>query len=134
LEVRRDLAVGKPWRASSKYGFGGGCQSPEQTCPENVGYFFHTEEERSPWIEFDLGAARSFSVVRVEDRIDFISDRAVPLVIEVSENHRTWRAVARKETEFVTWRASFATVHARWVRLRADKKTWLHLYRVRIAP
>jgi len=67
-EKRRDLAAGKPWRASSAYS--GGCHSPAQSCDEGPEYFFHTQEEASPWIEFDLQAPQTFSAVRIDNRKD----------------------------------------------------------------
>ena len=130
---RSELAAGKSWRTSSNYG--GGCTSPEQKCPENTGYFFHTREnERNPWIEFDLAGLRQISAVEVENREDCCSERALPLVLEISQDHRTWKAVARREADFSTWHASFDSVTARWVRLRVMKTSALHLHAVRIYP
>jgi hypothetical protein len=131
---RSELAAGKSWRLSSNYG-SGGCKSPEQSCSENTGFFFHTRvNEHSPWIEFDLAAPRQVSVVEVENRTDCCSDRALPLAIEVSQDHRSWHAVAHRDADFSTWRASFGAVQARWVRLRVLKPSTLHLHAVRIYP
>jgi hypothetical protein len=130
---RRDLAEGKPWRASSKLD-GGGCSSPEQACPDSPGFFFHTTEEKNPWVEFDLGRVQEISAVQTENRKDCCFERSFPLVVEVSENHKHWRSVARQDANFTTWRANFSPVHARWVRLRSPKQTYLHLARVRILP
>jgi len=132
-ELRNDLAQGKPWRASSKYQ-DLGCTSPEQECPNNPPVFFCTLEEKEPWIEFDLGSAKEISAVQVDNRADCCSERAVPLIVEVSENHKRWRTVGRRDTDFTTWRADFQPVKARWVRLKAQRVTFLHLQRVRILP
>jgi len=129
-DERRDLAVGAAWRASSKWE-NVGCASPDQQCPEKS-FFFHTKEEKNPWIEFDLGTERELSAVLVENRLDCCSERANPLLVEVSENHKKWRSVARQNGEFKTWRATFASTKARWVRLRIDRTAFLHLARVRI--
>jgi hypothetical protein len=131
-EGRRDLAEGKPWRASSM--FQPGCVSPAQVCSESPTLFFHTIEEKDPWIEFDLGTVQEVSGVRADNRTDCCADRAIPLVVEVSENHKRWRTVARQDVEFTSWRATFGPVKARWVRLKAHKVTYLHLSRVRILP
>ena len=132
-EDRNDLAEGKAWRTSSRLD-GAGCTSPEQVCAESPGFFFHTLEEKDPTVEFDLGRSREFSVVQVENRKDCCTERAFPLVVEVSDDHKQWRAVARRDATFTTWRATFAPAQARWLRLRADKVTFLHLARVRILP
>jgi hypothetical protein len=128
-----ELAAGKSWRASSDYG--GGCTSPQQTCPEDAGYFFHTREnDENPWIEFDLEATRRISTVEVDNRQDCCTERALPLVIEISQDHQTWKSVARRDANFSTWRATFDSVSARWVRLRVLKTSAFHLRAVRIYP
>lgn len=129
----RELASGKPWRESSQLP-GYGCESPLQQCANSPGLFFHTNQEKAPWIEFDLGAEHSVSLVKVENRVDCCFDRAVPLTVEVSTDHQHWKTVARRDEVFSEWVASFQAVPARWVRLRAHKETWLHLNRVRIFP
>ena len=133
-ENTHDLAAGRPWKTSSSYG-GGGCTTPEQECAGASGWFFHTREsDASPWIEFALDGERSVSKVLVKNREDCCQERAVPLVIEVSEDHKHWKRVAQRDEEFSVWRASFPTVHARWLRLRVRRKSALHLAHVRIFP
>jgi hypothetical protein len=132
-EARSDLTTGVAWRTSSKMA-SEGCAPPAQECSESPHFFFHTLEEKDPWIEFDLGSAREISSVQVDNRVDCCSDRAVPLFVEISDDHKRWKTVARQETEFKNWRAKFAPVKARWVRLRAHKVTLFHLLRVRISP
>ena len=132
-EEHSDLAVGKAWRASSKFETGG-CKSPEQECAGNTGYFFHTAEEQDPWLEIDLKSTQTFSKVEVDNRTDCCFERAVPLVVEVSADRRSWQPIARRETGFSTWRASFPAVHARWVRVRTPRQTFLHLARVKVIP
>ena len=89
--------------------------------------FFHTNEDAQPWVEFDLLAPTAFSEVYVRNRTDSVPDRAVPLVIEVSDDETNWRAVARRDDTFRTWTASFPTLTARYVRLRVDRRSYLHL-------
>jgi F5/8 type C domain len=132
-EFRSDLALGKPWRASSKFG-SDGCVTPEQECADGPGFFFHTNEEDNPWIEIDLGSEQAFSKVETENRKDCCSERAVPIVVETSQDHENWQLVSRRNAPFSTWWASFPTAHARWVRLRLPNHTYLHLSRVRIIP
>ncbi|MGC4091097.1 MAG: discoidin domain-containing protein [Polyangiaceae bacterium] len=131
-EARRDLAAGKPWTASSLYA--GGCESPQQECPAGTTFFVHTADEENPWVEFDLGEARSVSGVRVTNRTDCCLERAQPLIVKVSTDHEKWREVARSQSKFSDWKVSFASSQARWVRFEIPKRTNLHLKRVRIFP
>jgi F5/8 type C domain len=130
-ENRRDMALGKAWRASSSYGVGG-CRSPDQECPDSPAYFLHTQEEDRPWVEFDLGQPRSVSAVRIINRKDCCAERAVPMIIEISRDQHKWRQVARRADTFSSWLAEFRPVQARWVRVRVDRVSLLHLARVRI--
>jgi hypothetical protein len=132
LEHRGDLAIGKPWRASSRYSVGG-CTSPEQDCPG--AYFFHTvDDDPSPWVEFDLGAEMPVSRVQVDNRKDCCLERAVPLGVELSRDRDAWQTVAKRDEEFTSWRAVFAPVTARYVRLRVMRPGILHLSHVSIFP
>jgi hypothetical protein len=129
-EAGRDLAAGKPWRTSSLIG---GCHTPAQDCQDTPDYFFHTQQEAEPWVEFDLGSKARFSAVRVDNRKDCCTERASPLVLEVSDDQQKWKTVTQREGVFTTWRADFAPTEARWVRLRiANKLAILHLAHVRI--
>ncbi len=131
-----DLAEGTPWRASSTYSGGGNaCSSPQQTCPgAEQGFFFHTEDgDRGPWIEFEFDSRPlDISMVEIENRTDCCADRAVPMVIEVSLDHNSWRQVAERTKSFSTWHASFPSAQASWVRVRLLQKGPLHLKRIRI--
>ena len=129
---RKDLSRGRPWRASSL--FEQGCASPAQSCEEQHGFFFHTREEENPWVEFDLGQSKSFSEVRVVNRTDCCRERALPLVVEVSNDDVQWKTVDVRKGGFVTWKTRFPTAQARWVRLRVAGKAMFHLRSVRILP
>jgi hypothetical protein len=127
-----DLSTASTWRTSSDFGFVG-CQSPKQDCLEYDGYFFHTQiEDRNPWIEFDLGSHKQVSRLLIDNRRDCCIDRSVPLVIELSNDRKHYRVVAKNSEEFWTWRAEFPTQTARWVRVRIPHRGTLHLGRVRI--
>lgn len=128
-----DLAAGAAWTASSKYPVGG-CTSPAQSCGDkSEDYFFCTNEEFRPWIEFDLGRVTNVSGINVLNREE-VSDRAVPLVVQVSTDHKHWKEVARRTTDFDRWKVRFPTERARWVKLYVAKRTFLHLRQVKIAP
>ncbi|HKO49887.1 MAG TPA: discoidin domain-containing protein [Polyangiaceae bacterium] len=130
LEARAEL-TSKPWRASSNHA-GEGCKSPAQHCAESPNFFFHTQEEASPWVEFDLGMDQKVSKVRVDNRTDCCSERADPLVIEVSTDQKHWKRVSRHEGAFTTWEAKFSPVQARYLRVRLLKQNYLHLAGVHI--
>jgi hypothetical protein len=130
-EAGRDLAAGRPWRASSAYG-GYGCKSPQQSCEASPDYFFHTEEQDRPWIEFDLGRPQTIAGLRVDNRKDCCAERIVPIVVEVSRDQQKFTEVARRDEGFRTWRAEFEPVPARYIRIRSTRRTIMHLSRVRI--
>ncbi len=130
-QAREDLTTGRTWTASSELGLG--CKSPEQRCLEYDGFFFHTViSDPNPWVEFDLGGAKQVSRVLVDNRSDCCIERVVPLIIELSEDHKNYRTVAEQREAFWTWPASFPRQTARWVRLRIPHAGTLHLARVRI--
>lgn len=131
MEETKDLALGRPWRASSELS-GAGCRSPAQTCSEGPDYFFHTQEEERPWLEIDLGVPQSISSVRVVNRKDCCRERATPLAVEVATAPNRFREVARFVEPITDRTLEFEPVPARYVRLRAVDKTFLHLSRVRV--
>lgn len=133
-ERRNDLAVHASWKASSIYP-AGGCKSPEQHCAGGENYFFHTNQETNPWIQFDLRKEREVSGVELENRLDCCPERAGVIVVEVSNDQRRWKQVARHTGEFTTLKKHFGTVKARYVRIVIPQQNAiLHLSRVRIFP
>jgi len=131
-EQARDLAHRRPWHASSSYALAAGCKSPLQECPDGTDYFFHTDEEQNPWLELDLGSIQRISAIRVVNRKDCCAERAVPLLVEVSIDGKTWKLVARRDATFSTWLGEFAPTQARWVRLKLEKRAFFHLAQVRV--
>ncbi|MFZ5892376.1 MAG: discoidin domain-containing protein [Myxococcota bacterium] len=134
LEQKHDLARDKAWHTSST-GMNA-CNSPSQFCDESPNFFFHTVEEKNPWVIIDLGAPTEFSAVRVINRRDCCRDRAAPLVIESSNDESNWKQLARNESSFSRWKASFPKVKARYLRVRiaSSQATNLHLAAVRVLP
>ena len=130
-EEASDLAAGRAWRTSSTYG-GTACRSPAQTCSESPDYFFHTEEQDKPWVEIDLGAPALVSSIRIDNRKDCCPDRALPLLIELGTDQEQFKQVDRRDEVFESWRSEFEPTTARYVRVRAARRTLLHLARVRV--
>lgn len=125
-----NLALHRPTSASSAY--------RDQVATSGVVdgiktvHGFHTDEEDKPWLRIDLGSTTKVGSVVVYNRSDCCEDRAAPLVVEVSTDGENWTQVARREKTFSIWRARFSAVDARWVRLTAQKKTWLHFNEVEV--
>jgi hypothetical protein len=126
-----DLAAGKPWRASSFYpGFPASGSKPVN--PPEGAFFSTTNEEQSPWWVVDLQVPTTIASATIVNRSDCCLERAHPVVLEVSLDNETWREVARRTELFRTWRPSFTPTKARYVRLRALRRTHLHFKDVRI--
>jgi hypothetical protein len=70
----------------------------------------------------------------VTNRDDCCLERAVPLVVEVSDDRKKWRTVARRADSFREWEGKFAPLKARYVRLRVDRHSILHLAKVSVRP
>ena len=130
-----DLAKGRPWRASSVFAV---CDPEKITCGSGrTAVFFHTVEESQPWLEIDLGAPTRFSEVVVVNRRDGgqdVLDRAVPLILEVSDDQKTWRTLGQVDKSFSVWKPKFEATTARYVRTRSPRTTMLHLDAVKIYP
>jgi hypothetical protein len=87
---------------------------------------FHTNRESSPWVQYDFGSPRRLHSVSVTNRTDCCYERAVPLVVETSNDGRRWKEQVRTDEPFLSW-SSKLDGRARYLRLRAAKTTYLHL-------
>jgi hypothetical protein len=115
-----NLLADRPYRLSSSWS---GC-SEDAECPNLL---FHTNAEQDPWVEFDLGAPRSFHRLEVTNRTDCCSDRAVPLVAEISDDRAAWKEIGRRDAEFTSWLLTFSPQKARYLRLRVARSSTFHL-------
>lgn len=132
LSLRTDYAANAPWQASSAsegYAARGQGFHPFEG---RANIFFQTGVEAEPWVRFDLGAPRTVRVVRVQNRLDSRQEWAVPLVVEASDDGTTWRELGRRVEAFYYWQLRVRPTTTRWIRLRADRPTSLHLGRVEI--
>jgi hypothetical protein len=120
LALGPNLVADRPFRTSSTYA---GC-APPNTCD---GIFFHTDQQTNPWIEFDLGAPRPIKRIEVANRGECCTDRAIPLIVEISTDDTHWTEIARRDRDFSTWTASFPKVTTRYVRFRVPRETQFHL-------
>lgn len=100
---------------------------PDCTPPRQCGdIFFHTMHQENNWIDFDLGSVKAVHQVEVTNRSDCCQERAIPLIVEVSVDDKQWIQVARRDTDFSFWKASFPKQKARYVRLRVPRMSALH--------
>jgi hypothetical protein len=120
-----DLAAGRPFKLSSVYG---GCDERGK-CGTLM---FHTELQENPWVVIDLGEVKTVRSVQVKNRSDCCADRSIPLVVELGKDNRKFSEVARRDSEFTSFRATFKPQKARYVRLRAPKSTYLHLESIEV--
>jgi hypothetical protein len=117
----KDLARGKPWHTSSAW-----------RGHHNAPVLFHTNEEPDPWFEVDLLRPRYFHRVVVKNRPECCFERAVPLILEISDDRNRWDEVDQRDSVFTTWETSFPPTQARFVRLRVPRLSILHLEQVQI--
>ncbi len=127
-----DLAAGKPFTLSSKWA---DCHPDKNECggfPTRIA--FHTQAEPSPWFQIDLGEPTTFSSATIVNRQDMAMPLAVPLVVEVSDDGKAFREVARRDDVFSTWLATFPPQTARYFRLKVARLSTLHLEAVQVHP
>jgi hypothetical protein len=125
LAIGPNLLANKPFRTSSSWA---GCAAD----PPCTSLLFHTDNENNPWVEFDLGAPRTFHRIEVTNRSDCCAERAVPLIAEVSPDRVHWMPLGSRDTDFSTWTIKFPAQTARYLRLRAPRVTTLHLKEVAV--
>lgn len=132
LATPRNLARWAEWTTSSSAFT---CRPSHHECGGGrTDIFFHTSNEANPWLRYDLGSAKTVSGLTIVNRQDSLQARAVPLVVEVGDDGSTFREVARQTTAFSTWEPRFEPVTARFVRLRVDGTSVLHLERAEVHP
>ena len=127
---RSNLALHKPTASSSHL-----AQHPETSGVVDgklYGIGFHTNNDDRPWLSIDLERVQQIHQVIVYNADHCCFERAVPLVIEVSTNGKAYREVARREEPFGVWKANFAPVQARYVKLTVDRTSMFHLAEVEV--
>jgi hypothetical protein len=130
--AKTDLAKGTPWRVSS---IGIECHPEKSDCGgARTDILFHTKLEPDPWFEYDFGSPVTFSSLTIRNRSDYGPERAVPLVVEVSNDDKSFTEVVRREDSFATWKPSFTPQRARYLRLRVARESILHLEAVKVHP
>ena len=119
------------WTASSAWGE----YATSGTLSDHDWWFdliFHTKEEVDPWVVVDLGAPRPVDDVTVVSRADCCRDRGLPLVMEIAGEDGKFVQVGLRTAPFDTWQMTFPRRKVRYLRLRAQGKTVLHLRDIQI--
>ena len=119
LVLGPNLVSGKPFKTSSDWAL----------CPCD-GVFFHTNRENNPWMEYDLGKPTAIKRLEITNRQECCEERAIPLIVETSNDRTTWTELARRDTEFSTWTAKFPKRTIRYIRFRVPRVTELHFREV----
>ena len=96
------------------------------------GLIFHTKEEVDPWVVVDLGSTRPVDDVTVVSRADCCRDRGLPLVMELAGEDGKFVQVGLRTAPFDTWQVTFPRRKVRYLRLRAQGNTVLHLRDIQI--
>jgi tetratricopeptide (TPR) repeat protein len=104
----------------------------------NGSYAFHTNNERNPWWQVDLGNPASLTEVRIFNRLDCCAERAQTLQVLLSDDARSWRTVYRhsgnafggKDGKQLVVR--LAGESARYLRLQLNETNWFHLDEVEV--
>jgi hypothetical protein len=132
LFAKPDLAKGKPWHTSS---IGIECHPEKSDCGGTAtDILFHTKLEQNPWFEYDFGGPLAFSSLTIRNRSDCCPERALPLIVEVSNDDKSFQEIARRVEPFSTWQPKFSTQHARYLRLRVPRESMLHLEAIKVHP
>lgn len=127
-----DFAAGAAWRASSATD-GYPVTGRGFTYREGAGeFFFQTAVQENPWIEFDLGRPVGVSYIEIKNHPGCCQDWAIPLVVELSEDHSTWRQVCRIDYPFYVHTCSPRRTAARYLRLSVPRATSLRLARIEV--
>ncbi len=129
-QTRANLAYRRPVRGSSS--FSAEYQPSRLVDGIRTELGFHTKHENGPFAVIDLGKVTSFERVVVYNRTDCCFNRAVPLVVEVSDDDSTYLPLAERNEVFERWEASTPHAQGRFLRLRLNGTNMLHLNEVEI--
>jgi hypothetical protein len=120
---------GYEYRASSAYA---GYSTTGRLGEVTYGLVFHTALEEDPWVEIDLLDTRTIRRVALAGRLECCRERGIPMIVEAAGEDRAFAQLGRKERPFEAWLLDFDPRQARYVRIRSEGHTMLHLAEVRI--
>ena len=132
-----NLALHKPVKTSSNH--------PQSVAPADgsglvngvreTNYGIQTNREDSPWVMVDLEKPYLITRVDVYNRADGWFDEGLPLVLELSEDGRTFTEVSRRTETFsvsAPWTYVSPGVKAQYVRVRAPHQGYIALSEIEV--
>jgi len=129
--VGTNLAEGKHWQTSTTHS--GFDTETQQMYGQHYSFFFHTGEgDPEPWFELDFGSPTYFKRIEIDNRSDCCQERAVPLVVEASDDHTQWQPLAERTAPFSRWVFHVTPTTKRYLRLRVKRASTLHLESVKV--
>jgi hypothetical protein len=124
-----NIALHRPVEVSSQYpGAGEDHSLLVDGDRSNLG--FHTDCQGG-WVIVDLGAPKKIGKVVVYNRTEY-PERAVPLIVEVSNDHKSYTKVAERKEVFDKWSASGLNAQGRYVKLKNSTAACFHLAEVEV--
>jgi hypothetical protein len=133
LFVPVNISAGKPVRASSHLPLSPAGRELVDGHP-GIAFGVHTAvAEDVPFVEIDLLATFVIDHVDVYNRSDGWQDDCLPLVLELSQDGKTYTEIGRRDQHFgadLPWSVPGSKHVARFVRLRVAKHGYLALGRV----
>ena len=105
---------------------------------KNRSFGFHTNREKNPWWQVDLGAIKQLAEIRIFNRIDCCAERARTIQVLLSNDGIKWKRVYTHNgsvfgvSDGKPLIVSLARNSARYVRLQLAETNWFHLDEVEI--
>jgi hypothetical protein len=134
LVLPKNIALGKPVHPSSRKA---AQLDGHDLVDGDIGtsYGVHTNTEDSPSVVIDLQSRYWIDSVQVHNRVDGWFDDSLPLVVELSQDGKTWDEIGRREQHFDAsppWVVNGRGKPAQFVRVRVDRKSYLALSEVEV--
>lgn len=137
--TRSNLALNKPTRQSSRSEWStSNDQAGAVDGKKTGGYGFHTNREKNPWWQVDLGEVKQISEIRIFNRTDCCAERARTIEVWLSNDGTRWKRIfANNGTIFGGVSGKPLTINVagtstRFVRLQLAETTWFHLDEVEV--
>jgi len=124
-----NIALHRPVEVSSQYP-GAGEDHALLVDGDRTNLGFHTDCQGG-WVIIDLGAPKKFDRVVVYNRTEY-PERAIPLVMEVSDDHQNFRKIAERKEVFDKWSATGLGTQGRYLKLRNTSANCFHLAEVEV--
>ncbi|HEY1697579.1 MAG TPA: discoidin domain-containing protein [Polyangiaceae bacterium] len=132
--IPKDIALGKPvYPSSRKHNPPDGHELVDGEIGTSFG--IHTNTEDNANVVIDLLGRYWVQSVKVHNRVDGWFDDCLPLVVELSQDGKTWEEIGRRTDHFDAnppWVVEGGGRPAMFVRVRVDRKSYLALSEVEV--